>query len=446
MPYTWITRAQFRSALQGRLANTAFWSTTELDAILTEVLRTWNTLTLYWRDRGTWNTTASTPFYDLATLVTAGDGTKLLGRTTTDRNLVNDMQYALLEPANDWGVSSVWAGTDMFNMDDLQSALQRRRNQWLFDTGQVLSFSKTTYAPTSRIPLDEAVIDVRRAAWITLDGSGNEAAVFDLPLTDEFTLARQFPQWVTTPGTPRVASLSVTPNIQLQLAPIPNDTGKLHLITVNNGVNLDVTAGVAVGVLQDFTPYLKWGALADLLAKDGPANDVERSRYCEQRYQEGVVLSSIFATVLNCEVNGQAVQSTDVTTLDRQIPGWQGSATGTPQQVAFAGHNLIALFPVPVGGESITMDVVRNAPIPAADGDNLQFGKELLDTMLGECVHIAMFKCGGAEFQSTLELHNRFIRAAAEMNEKLKANAQEFAALASASTGDDRRNPRREAA
>jgi len=69
------------------------------------------------------NTVANVAFYDLPTQFPT-----LLARTHTDRDLILEMQYMLLEPPDTVGWT--WKGTDMFTLDELAKALERRRNQF----------------------------------------------------------------------------------------------------------------------------------------------------------------------------------------------------------------------------------------------------------------------------------------------------------------------------
>jgi len=164
MAYTHTTLAQLKTQLAARLHDSSkvFFVDAELGVYLTESLRTFNALSGMHRARQTLPTVASTAFYSLPTAMSAE-----LGYTVTDRDLINAIQYHLLEPAtSSW--AGGWTGTEMFTMLDVQNALQNRRNQFLAETGVVLTYGTQAVGspPVGRITLADTVMDVRRAMWI----------------------------------------------------------------------------------------------------------------------------------------------------------------------------------------------------------------------------------------------------------------------------------------
>ncbi len=438
MPYSTTTLSAAKTALAARLSDPSkvFYTDTELGNYIKEALRTWGACAMYWRDRGTFNTTSGTAFYDLAELLTSGDGTLIVNRTITNREIVNDLERHLIEPVtSDWVTG--WGGSEQFTMFDLEQAIGRRRDRFVAETGQIANASKLTAAnlDAGRIPIDATIIDVRRAAWITLDGEGAEDRYQNLWREDEEGLNAWNPGWSQTASEPSSFSLVLTPQASLQLAPVPVDTGNLHLITANSTGASPTTTETTIDLANDFTPYLKWGALGDLLSKDGQARDIGRARYCEGRYKEGVELAKLAACVMQAQVNGVPVPVTSLMDLDVNVPNWQNTA-GEPEAVSVAAHNLIALYKVPgatsgvpEGNHAITLDVVRNAPIPADDAAYLQIGGEHLEAILGYAEHLALFKCGGAEFEASLPLYENFMQAAARYNQTLKSHSENFEVL-----------------
>jgi hypothetical protein len=65
MAYQQITRGQFRQQLLERLggAGTSFWRTDELNGIINESLRVWNSITGFWRTRQLITTSVDTVYY-----------------------------------------------------------------------------------------------------------------------------------------------------------------------------------------------------------------------------------------------------------------------------------------------------------------------------------------------------------------------------------------------
>jgi hypothetical protein len=60
-------------------------------------------------------------------------------------------------------------------------------------------------------------------------------------------------------------------------------------------------------------------------------------------------------------------------------------------------------------------------PLPYADGDFLQIGRDDYYPVLDCAQHIAMLKLGGEEFARTFPLYKNFLRHCALYNSKLKA-------------------------
>src|SRR6266516_6459025 len=100
-------------------------------------------------------TAVLTAFYSLQTQLSG-----LLGYTVTDRPLISDLLDHLMEPPiTD---CAIYPGTEMFTLDDLTRAVERRRDQFLAETGVVLTRQDVPITPASRVSLPDIVIDVRR--------------------------------------------------------------------------------------------------------------------------------------------------------------------------------------------------------------------------------------------------------------------------------------------
>src|SRR5947207_12105179 len=100
MSYTHTTLGILKSQLASRLGDSGrvFWPDTELGHYLTEALRTWGSLSAFWRERAGFATAASTAFYLLQTQLSG-----LLGYTVTDRSVILDLLDHLMEPPiTDW--------------------------------------------------------------------------------------------------------------------------------------------------------------------------------------------------------------------------------------------------------------------------------------------------------------------------------------------------------
>jgi hypothetical protein len=418
--YSHTTRAQFEQIMALRLAETASapfvrFGAAEIDLYLTKALRTFSALTGLWQDTGSALIPAGTPFIDLPTLFPA-----MRGQTVLDQDLVGIIEYELLEPYS----PAAWIGSEMFSLEIIRQALQRRRDQFLLDTGCHI----TRHAPIPATPgviapgsgevaLDQSIIDIRRAAWTSIDGRTT-------PLwpSSNWALRGASATWNLSPDLPKTYAFNQYAPAILQLAPPNANSGTLDLLTVDAGAPLDPASGVLLGVPDDFAPFVEWGALADLLSADGIARDYARADYCERMYQLGVAASKAAAVVIDARFNGRIVQFGALAKLDAAptMRYWQ-DRTGTPQYLAPAGLNLLAIALPPATDTLLTATLATNAPIPATPGAFIQIPLEYMDALIGYVEHLAMFKIAGREFTATQPLAEAFFAAAQSRNQRLSA-------------------------
>jgi hypothetical protein len=430
VPYTAPTLLQLRTALAAELQDPTniFWTSAELTVYIQEALRTWNVMAAWYRDRMVFNTTSAIPFYDLSAVPAT-----LIPYTVTDQYLFEEIEYHLLEPPS----PGVWTGSEQFVAQDLTTALQQTRDQFLLDTGCVLTHS-TAFSglpANGRVGLATSVIDLRRLSY--LDASGLITLLWRV---DENQLYAYAQGWAVNPQPVQAYSIIATPPVTVQLAPIPSVSGTLDLVTINAGAALNPATGVVLGVPDDLSWVVKWGALHNLLIKDGPPSDPFRAAYCKQRYQEGVELARATATIMFAYLDGIQVTPVSFFDLDcdpAHAANWQNDLVGTPTTLAMGGMNLIALDPPPDSNpHSVQLDVLRNFPVPVADGDIVQVGQEELDIITNYAEHLAAFKMSGAEFKATISGYTDMVRAAKQQNARWRA--------ASKQPGDDMNKARRD--
>jgi hypothetical protein len=433
--YSLTTWGQLTSALALQLSDPdlVYWSKAELQLYLTEALRTWGLLTGFWRDTGNINTTASVGFYDLTTLQN-NVGDNLLSYTVTDQDIVTLIQCHFLEPAT----GNSWTGSAQFTLADLTNSIQKRRDQVLADTGCIVTRTSGIALPVNQgqLFLSDNIINIRRIAYVDSLGVVTPLYPSDILAQRNYSSAD-----IYTSGSPySYSSASVRPT-EIILVPPSSQPGTLDILTVNIGAALDPTVGILLGLPDDYTMAVKWGAMADLLAKDGPARDPTRSAYCERRYQLAVELIKISPVVVNAEINGVSLDTDSLANMDSYNPTWQ-SSTGQPNSIASI-RTLAALAPCPDAIYSTTFDVVCKAPIPPTDADFVQIGSEQLEPLLGYAKHLASFKMGGEEFRNTFKEAQNFFNAALQYNERLTGMNQNILTLMAQSTADVEDRPPR---
>lgn len=427
MAYAHTTFAQAKTALAERLDDSGkvHWTDSELGMYILEAMRTWGLATGYWRDSGVFTTTAGTPFYDISTLQNSS-AIGLLDYDITDTDMATIIQHHLLEPAT--GTS--WTGSEQFVYADLTGALQRRRDNLLVETGCRISHTTQALPATSQTAdLSEDLLLLRRLAW-----TGASGTTWPLCPEDISNQRNYSPDYLFLQGIPATYSSSSTRPLRVQIAPPSNEPGTLSILGTMAGAAL-TGQGVSLGVPDDMSWIVKWGAMADMLGKEGRGQDLARSYFCERRYRLGLELARLNPTVLNAEINGVALTPESIYRLDTYNPNWY-SSQGTP---TFVGNlrNYVALATAPDGVYSVLLDVVRKANLPSADGHFLQLGKEYLDVVLDYAEHIAAFKSGGEEFRHTYRGADNFFKAALGYNQRLAAQSPNLLPLIRQSTQDD---------
>lgn len=414
--YQQITQAQALVILAERLGDqtNTYWSLAELRLYLAEALRTWQAQTAWYRGLGTLTVTAGTSWYDLTATLAA---TNPLGYNVTDQYLVSQMLYQLIEPQLSGGA---WVGTDQFDLAQVQNALQNRLNRFIGDSGCVLTYilqASGITPPATRALIQPTIIDMRRVAWLTVGG-----VYSTLWRANEWEMNSFLSGWIQNANDPpQVYSMSVTPPVSIQVAPATTESGTLEMLTVNSGATLALaTATTLLGIPDDLSWGVKWGALADLLSQDAQATDITRAAYCEQRYQEAVQIAREFPAVLQGRVNGVPVFTSSVFDMDAFTTGWENLANATPTTIGVEGRNIAALSPPPIAGTTVAFDVAANMAVPTSDASFIQVPPDVFDVIMDETQHIASFKMGGNEFLQTIPLHQNFLTLAASYNERLR--------------------------
>lgn len=439
--YSHLTFAQLKTLLALRLSDSTniYWADNELGIYLKEALRTFGLVSGFYSDRDTFPTVSGQAFYNLNSALASNS----LQFTVTDQDLVSQFKYMLLEQNANVGSSwSTGSGqTDQFTLSDVTNALEKRRNQFLLETGLVITYTASFNpgsTPISRVTLTDSIIDLRRLSWI--DGSSNLSLVRKV---DEFTASSLNTSWRTATANPPTSySLAVAQPLTIQFIPPSSTSGTLRLLTVNSGATLDPTSGVLLGVPDDFSPYIKWGALADLLGKDGQGKDQPRSDYCEMRWKEGLELAKIYKSVEQATLSNNTLWISSLRELDDFNYGWD-NVTGTPLRMAMAGWNILALSPVPNSIQTVTVDLIPNTPMPVNDAAFVQIGREYIDVIVDYAEHLARFKEAGTEFKETQGHYERMFRLALENNSRLKAIARNLDVLRDRARTEERFRPRK---
>lgn len=426
--YQYQTSLQVEQALALRLNDTANvrWTKEELNLYIAEALRFWNTMTQEWISD--WNVnyaTGALPWQSTANSANALVGsnpTSLRTQTLNDSYVYTVAQYHLLEPPNG---NATWAGTSQFSLADFTQALQRRRDTVLQISGcNIGPFSNTfSIVPnTNRVQMpdsaSQSILDIRRIRFIPAVNQGSPSTLYREDglafeyFNNTYEQTEAIPVgWDVLGSPPQFITFDA-------LAAVPNTLDMLCMIS--GGIISPPTASPLL-IPDDFYWVLKFGMMADMLSKESESTDLERAAYCEQRYAEGLRLMVEMPWMTQARINNVPVDTPSVAEADDFDYEWQSNPNALTEIVR-GGIDLFAVSPtIPASTTvTVTLSLVANAPVPAADGDYVQVSRDVLDAILDEAEHLAQFKHGGAEFQQSLALHQNFIRMAVETNRRLK--------------------------
>jgi len=267
---------------------------------------------------------------------------------------------------------------------------------------------------------------------------------------DQFDLTSGSPTWFTSPGLPSDYSTVLQQPLMIQLSPPPKDIGVVNLFTINSQDILAPQAGPTIlGVPDDLSWVVKFGALCDLFSQQGPGQDLSRAQYCESRWKDGIQLARISNFVRFGYQNGIPAFVDSMIELDQANPTWVSSLPGSPMNLVIYG-NIAAVNPIASNSpQSLEFDVQPRFPIPQNPADwgsptqFVQVGQEILDVIVDYAQHLAHLKEGAEELQGTGHLYKNLVSLAAIQNDRLRAQAHNFDVLSDRSLRDTKLTLRR---
>ena len=267
-------------------------------------------------------------------------------------------------------------------------------------------------------PLPCVDFDIRRVVWRSHTTPVQRTLLYR---EDEQSLNSYLRGWqVGVAAAPIAYTTSVLPARITQLAPVPTLVGTLELLVVPGGTPLEAVADVPLELSDDYGWVIVWGALADLLSQEGPAQDLQRAQYCQQRWTDGCLVARGTSAVLQAWIDGVPAIPDTVSDMDQTQPTWvQGTAA--PIFPVVMGWNLMGFAPVPDDAYAIQVDLVRTVPAPTSDADSTHLPQELVEMLLAYAVHLASFKQGAAQVLATQDGYTQLVKTAQLYNERLRA-------------------------
>lgn len=434
--YTHTTFGEMKARLAELLGDPQkiFYVDIELGRYIIEALRWWGLVAQYFRESARLTTVAGQAFYDVTTDVYDATGTSLLqSLTVTDRELINDLNYNLMEPRiTDWTLG--WPGSEQFSLDEIARVVEENRDSLLKQSGCLLYGEDYVVAGAQqRVFLNERVIQVMRAA-IEEDGGAGPLPMWAADLAQ--MQATAFAGWPEV-GRPKSYVTSYTPILATDIYPPARTQATMRCDVVRAGVGLDPgVAASTLGFPDDASWIVKYAAMDDLVGGDGLGRAPALSQYAEQRWTEALRDLAGYQSVVWASVGGRRVTVSSLAQLDAQRPAWQQSE-GAPRSLHLLNWNRVAVNPVPDGEYVIELEVVRKAPIPTSDDDYVQVGREQLDALLDYAQHVAMIKCQGQEFRESFALYEAAAQQAQDWLGRMASQSVNWA-WQQALTGQDR--------
>ena len=208
--------------------------------------------------------------------------------TVTDQYVLNDCIYRVLENGDADANGTVL--TDMFAVSEIIDSMNRVQQSFLLATGMIVT--RTTIGPPNvgkpkyDLPVDS--IRPRRVTWT--DSSDSITRI--LTQVDTWELDNGASNWPSDRDIPIAWWETTLPQQQIGIAKTPTNNGVISLLYLALATTL-TGAGVTFAVPDDWTPYILYGTLAELLSSDGPSFDPVRAGWCSQRFDEGVELAKI---------------------------------------------------------------------------------------------------------------------------------------------------------
>lgn len=207
----------------------------------------------------------------------------------TDQTILSEVQRVTLENAGDGGAT--WP-SGMWTQVEVLGYLNQRQNRFLAAVGLYWTVTETA------IVLAQAN-QPNPATWVATlfnaykSGAGLYRELPKLDVTELDYIDRSWPG--ASSAAPRGYYEIDGDTLTTYVAPIPTDAGSaLERYYVALGTAL-TAASVDFSVSDEFVPTIKYGALADMLSKVGPAANPELAQACEERWTEGIELGKLMA-------------------------------------------------------------------------------------------------------------------------------------------------------
>lgn len=207
----------------------------------------------------------------------------------TDCVLLSEVQRVTLEGAGDGGV--VWP-SGMWTAAEVLGYLNQRQNRFLAATALFWTRLETDLDLSQND--QEAPSDWAATVFIAYKHS--DGTYRELPKMDAAELDLAVPTWpgTTTSGRPRGYYEVDGDTLTTYVVPAPTAVASA-LERYYVALATQTGACTPLAVSDEFAPTLKYGVLADMFNKLGPAHNPVLAQACEERWEEGLELGKLMA-------------------------------------------------------------------------------------------------------------------------------------------------------
>lgn len=197
----------------------------------------------------------------------------------TDADQLVEVEWRLIEDAS--------LSSGLWSLAEIASLFNQRQSRFNRDTFLLLAqVPLAVGSGTTVVALPDDWIATQRVSWRSAAGIFSQVDRSD-----------RYSNYALQPGgnKPLLYDDHAAGPRTLELYPVPTGDGVISLLyaAVTSTLNFVLAADI-FDLPDDFVPYVTYGVLADLLSKDGRAQDLGRAGYCDRRYEEGVGLAALF--------------------------------------------------------------------------------------------------------------------------------------------------------
>lgn len=199
--------------------------------------------------------------------------------------IMSEVQRHFLEPVIDGGVT--WQH-GLWTPEEVSQALYQRLQRFVYEA-ELTRKEATSTGTTGRIDKPQDLLVLKRVEWEYTDHRKRPRG---LTRIDYKQADQAYPGWEDTHAEPNsFAEKPSSRNPDLFLVPPPNDQGVTWMRYVpQHNFEGDCPN---LGIPRMFTWAIKWGVIADLLHKEGEANDPVRAAAAEELFTLGVKLARL---------------------------------------------------------------------------------------------------------------------------------------------------------